>query len=205
MLQEIFSSFPEGGPDFSEASQMGESSVILGFSSKTSTHEAVSSGLLASYLQRMRHLDPEGAFNIETRYPGWAEERWRHEKPPECDIKHEEDADLPGGILNDRVFLRLTKVLAVLVVIGSIFIFSVLRDLSIDAKLIIYGIIVALAIVAWTYLEFRDFILHRKQTTGLFRWKLAAMTVHPAMLPIYTIALPVLGMIIHAWWIHSHS
>lgn len=205
VLDEIFSPFSEGVPEFSEASHMGESSVILGFPSKTSTHEAVNSGLLASYLQRMRDLDPEGAFNIETRYPGWTEERWRHEKPPEYDIRPEEDAELPEDLLNDGVFFRMTKVLALFVVSGSIFIFSLLRDSSIDAKLMVYGIIVALALVAWTYLEFRDFILHRKKTTGFLRWKLAAIAVHPSMLPIYTIALPILGVIIHAWWINAHS
>ena len=58
VLDEIFGSFPVGVPEFSEASHMGESSVILGFPSKASTQEAVNSGLLANYLQCMRNLDP---------------------------------------------------------------------------------------------------------------------------------------------------
>lgn len=205
VLNQIFGSAPAGVPEFSDFRGKGESYVILEFPSKESTHEAVQSGLLTRYLQRMQEVDPSGYFTLETRFPGWDEERWMHQAPPENGIDYPKTLITPGEHLKEGIFFRMTKVIALFTIVGSVFLITLLRDLTVAEKLTIYGIVVAVALALWSYLEFREFVLHRKRTTGQFRWRLAAIAVHPIMLPVYTVALPILGVLLHVWWTRSHS
>jgi hypothetical protein len=107
--------------------------------------------------------------------------------------------------LGPNPWVRFVRTLAVLAILGATVDFRFLREQTISTRLLVFLGTMVLGILGWCYLEFRNVVIAKSQTTRTFGWKLGALLLHPAFLPIYFIAIPVALILTHAWWNHNHG
>lgn len=107
--------------------------------------------------------------------------------------------------LGPNPWVRFGRTLVVLAIIGAAVDFRFLRDQTIFTRLLIFLATLGLGILGWCYLEFRNVVIAKSQSTRSFGWRLAALSLHPVMLPIYLIGLPVVVFLADTWWKHNHG
>ena len=101
--------------------------------------------------------------------------------------------------------LRLIRALAVFAILGVLVALRWSSDMVPTNKVLLIAGIVALALPTWRYLEVRNLLICRAQESRSLRWRVAAFSLHPAMLPVYFIALPIIVYLSLAWFRHQQA
>ncbi len=104
-----------------------------------------------------------------------------------------------------NLWIRLMRVIAVFSLIGFVIDFGWLRENPLNVRLVVYAVALVMGVLGWCYLEFRNAVLANRASKQTLGWRIAAWAIHPALLPVYLIGVPVVIMIIHAWWKHNHA
>ena len=101
--------------------------------------------------------------------------------------------------------VRLIRSIIVTGILGLYALFQWGGEINMMNKILLFASITSLAIPVWGYLEIRNIVICRAQESRLIKWKAAAFSLHPVMLPVYFIVLPIIGYLAVAWVKHNHA
>lgn len=91
---------------------------------------------------------------------------------------------------------RLLRCLMVCAVLGVLLALRFPGDPGLGTKVLISLGATSVGFAAWGYLELRNFCIVRAQTGKRLGWRMVAMLLHPVMLPVYGIVMPIAILII---------
>ncbi|MBN8458905.1 MAG: hypothetical protein J0M04_13810 [Verrucomicrobia bacterium] len=101
--------------------------------------------------------------------------------------------------------VRLVRTIAIFSILGLVLVTGWMPDANLMTKSLVFGGVLAIGIVAWTYLEARNIVIRRSQVSRSSWWRIAALSLHPVMIPIYLIVLPIIVFLTVAWINHNHA
>jgi hypothetical protein len=87
--------------------------------------------------------------------------------------------------------VRLIRSIVIFALIAVYFNFKWGDELDLTKRVLLGAAIIGVSLPVWGYLEFRNLVIARSQKSRSMAWKAAALGVHPVMIPIYLIVLPI--------------
>jgi hypothetical protein len=100
--------------------------------------------------------------------------------------------------LGPKPQVRLVRTIAVCAIAGLVINFGHLDGCSIGVRVTVFATVIFLGLLAWLYLEIRNLVIAKRDLKKSFRWKVATVAVHPALIPVYFIGIPILVIVVNA-------
>jgi hypothetical protein len=101
--------------------------------------------------------------------------------------------------------VRLVRSIVAFAIVGLVVDYRALSSSSLAVRIGAFAATIFLGLLSWIYLEIRNHVIAVRDEKNSFGMNVATIAIHPAMIPVYFIVIPIVVYLTYAWFKNSSA